>query len=116
MKEGRTIYYINGKDEHYGNWMRYINCSRVEEEQNLVALQYHGEIYYKVYKQIDVGSELLVWYGEEYARELGIELEEEEVQLEHVVNNEVESTTKGKNIYFILRHNNFCSELLVRYM
>ena len=28
--------------------MRYIICSRIEDEQNLVAVQYHGEIYYEV--------------------------------------------------------------------
>ena len=72
------MYYINGKDESYGNWMRYINCSRIEEEQNLIALQYHGEIYYRVYKDIDPSCELLVWYGEEYASELGIDLDDGE--------------------------------------
>ena len=77
MKEGKIAYYINGKDENYGNWMRYINCSRIEEEQNLVAFQYHGEIYYRVYKDINPGAECLVWYGEEYAKELGIVSEDE---------------------------------------
>ena len=84
MKEGKIIYYINGKDERYGNWMRYINCSRVEDEQNLIALQYHGEIYYKVYKEIDVGCELLVWYGEDYAKELGIELGDDSGEVDGV--------------------------------
>ncbi|XP_071094133.1 histone-lysine N-methyltransferase PRDM9-like [Haliotis cracherodii] len=53
--------------------MRYINCARTEEEQNLTAFQYNGHIYYKVYKKIGVGSELLVWYGHKFARDLGIE-------------------------------------------
>ena len=52
--------------------MRYINCSRTESEQNLVAFQYHGQIYYRAYKKIKIGDELLVWYGDEYARDLGI--------------------------------------------
>ena len=72
MKEGRVVYYINGKDERYGNWLRYINCSRTEKEQNLVAFQYHSQIYYRAYKDIKEGDELLVWYGDEYARDLGI--------------------------------------------
>ena len=79
MKEGKIAYYINGKDENYGNWMRYINCSRIEEEQNLVAFQYHGEIYYRVYKNINPGAECLVWYGVEYAKELGIVSDDEDV-------------------------------------
>uniref|UniRef100_A0A7M5V2D1 Uncharacterized protein n=2 Tax=Clytia hemisphaerica TaxID=252671 RepID=A0A7M5V2D1_9CNID len=72
MKEGRVVYYVNGKDEKYGNWLRYINCSRTEAEQNLVAFQYHGQIYYRAYKEIKIGDEFLVWYGDEYARDLGI--------------------------------------------
>ena len=72
MKEGRVVYYVNGKDEKYGNWLRYINCSRTESEQNLVAFQYHSQIYYRAYKEIKHGDELLVWYGDEYARDLGI--------------------------------------------
>ena len=75
LSEGRVAYYLNGKNEAYGNWMRYINCSRIEEEQNMIALQYHGAIYYRVYKDVAPGKELLVWYGEEYAIELGIALE-----------------------------------------
>lgn len=80
MKDGKIAYYINGKNEEYGNWMRYINCSRAEEEQNLLAFQYHSEIYYRVYKDINPGDECLVWYGEEYAKDLGIDLEEDEVK------------------------------------
>jgi hypothetical protein len=41
----------------------------------MIALQYHGAIYYRVYKDVAPGKELLVWYGEEYAIELGIALE-----------------------------------------
>ena len=77
MKEGRVVYYINGKDERYGNWLRYINCSRTEKEQNLVAFQYHSQIYYRAYKDINENDELLVWYGDEYAKDLGI-MEDEE--------------------------------------
>ena len=64
--------YINGKDEEHANWMRFVNCSRVEQEQNMIALQFHGKIWYRTYKDVEVGVELLVWYGEPYAKELGI--------------------------------------------
>ena len=69
------MYYINGRDEQSSNWMRYVNCSRVEEEQNMIAYQFQGNIFYRVYKQVEAGTEFLVWYGEEYARELDIALE-----------------------------------------
>ena len=52
--------------------MRYVNCACNEAEQNLVAYQYCGQIYYRSFKTISPGQELLVFYGEEYASELGI--------------------------------------------
>ncbi|XP_077788337.1 histone-lysine N-methyltransferase PRDM9-like [Podarcis muralis] len=73
ITRGQNCYvYIDGKDETNSNWMRYVNCARNEEEQNLVAFQYHGKIYYRACKIILIHSELLVWYGEEYGKELGI--------------------------------------------
>ena len=72
MKDGKIVFYIDGKDERYGNWMRYVNCSRSKKEENVVAFQYHGQIYYRVCKYILPGTELLVWYGDEYAQDLGI--------------------------------------------
>ena len=38
----------------------------------MVAYQYKGEIYYKTYKDVKPGQELLVWYGDQYANHLGI--------------------------------------------
>ena len=82
MKHGKIVYCINGKDERYGNWMRYVNCSRSENEENLVAFQYREEIYYRVCKDILPGTELLVWYGDEYAKELGITTSYEGISVE----------------------------------
>ncbi|XP_064828705.1 histone-lysine N-methyltransferase PRDM9-like [Oncorhynchus masou masou] len=64
--------YIDAGRDTHSNWMRYVNCARREEEQNLVSFQYRGGILYRCCKPIAVGEELLVWYGEEYARDLGI--------------------------------------------
>jgi len=77
MDKGKVVYYIDGT---HGNWMRYINCSRVEDEQNLVAYQYHKEVYHCTYKEIDVGEELLIWYGTAYAKNLGINLNENQIK------------------------------------
>uniref|UniRef100_A0A8C7HVV2 Histone-lysine N-methyltransferase PRDM9-like n=1 Tax=Oncorhynchus kisutch TaxID=8019 RepID=A0A8C7HVV2_ONCKI len=71
-KSKQSDEYIDAKRETHSNWMRYVNCARNEEEQNLVAFQYRGGILYRCCKPIAVGEELLVWYGEEYARDLGI--------------------------------------------
>ncbi|XP_038598109.1 histone-lysine N-methyltransferase PRDM9-like [Tachyglossus aculeatus] len=65
--------YVDGKEESLANWMRYVNCARNEEEQNLVAFQYRGGIYYRTCRPVPPACELLVWYGDEYGRELGIE-------------------------------------------
>ncbi|KAK1803401.1 hypothetical protein P4O66_020828 [Electrophorus voltai] len=64
--------YIDAKRETHSNWMRYVNCARNDEEQNLVAFQYRGGILYRCYRPIKAGQELLVWYGDEYAKDLGI--------------------------------------------
>ncbi|XP_015772146.1 PREDICTED: histone-lysine N-methyltransferase PRDM9-like [Acropora digitifera] len=76
MKDGKFSHFVDGHDKSNSNWMRFVNCPRSEDEQNLVAFQYRGKIYYRTYKAISPGKELLVWYGEGYARELGIEIDD----------------------------------------
>nr|XP_020737215.1 LOW QUALITY PROTEIN: histone-lysine N-methyltransferase PRDM9-like [Odocoileus virginianus texanus] len=73
ITKGRNCYeYVDGKDTSWANWMRYVNCARDDEEQNLVAFQYHGQIFYRTCQVIRPGCELLVWYGDEYGQDLGI--------------------------------------------
>ncbi|CAI9179059.1 unnamed protein product [Rangifer tarandus platyrhynchus] len=73
ITKGRNCYeYVDGKDTSWANWMRYVNCARDDEEQNLVAFQYHGQIFYKTCQVVRPGCELLVWYGDEYGQHLGI--------------------------------------------
>ncbi|XP_031563369.1 histone-lysine N-methyltransferase PRDM9-like [Actinia tenebrosa] len=80
MKDGKFSHFVDGADEANANWMRFVNCSRCETEQNLVSYQYKGDIFYRSYKQITEGTELLVWYGDKYAQELGIPLENQDDQ------------------------------------
>lgn len=54
------------------HWMTKINCATQSYAQNLVGFQLHGQIYYRVTQDIANGAELLVYYGQEYAKELGI--------------------------------------------
>ncbi|XP_065901819.1 histone-lysine N-methyltransferase PRDM9-like [Dysidea avara] len=68
-------YFIDGKNEEHSNWLRFVNCARNEAEQNLLSFQYHGDIYYRAIKHITPNSELLVWYGEEYAKEMGLSVD-----------------------------------------
>ncbi|XP_059939128.1 histone-lysine N-methyltransferase PRDM9-like [Mesoplodon densirostris] len=74
ITKGRNCYeYVDGKDKSWANWMRYVNCARDEEEQNLVAFQYHRQIFYRTCRVVRPGCELLVLYGDEYSQELGIQ-------------------------------------------
>ncbi|MEE6511090.1 hypothetical protein FKM82_017405 [Ascaphus truei] len=52
--------------------LRFVNCVRNEEEQKLVALQDHRKIYYRTGTDLPPHAELLVWYGDEYGKELGM--------------------------------------------
>ncbi|GAA6082572.1 histone-lysine N-methyltransferase PRDM9-like [Tachysurus ichikawai] len=64
--------YIDGQRETHSNWMRYVNCSRNEEEQNLVAFQYRGGILYRCCQPIKPGQELMMWYKDDYGKNLGL--------------------------------------------
>ncbi|KAM9756433.1 histone-lysine N-methyltransferase PRDM7-like [Dama dama] len=73
ITKGRNCYkYVDGKDTSWANWMRYVNCARDDKEQNLVAIQYHGQIFYRTCQVVRPGCELLVWYGDDYGQDLGI--------------------------------------------
>lgn len=52
--------------------MRFIRCARHKQEQNLFAFQYLGRVFYRTFKPIVPGQEMLVWYDEKYPQYLGI--------------------------------------------
>lgn len=64
-------HFIDGKGSA-GNWMSYVNCARFSKEQNLVAVQCQGQIFYESCKEIYQNQELLVWYGDCYEKFLDI--------------------------------------------
>ncbi|XP_056636971.1 histone-lysine N-methyltransferase PRDM9-like [Diorhabda sublineata] len=68
----RDGYLIDGSDEKYSNYLRYVNCARNVSEQNLIAYQYKRELYYRTSKDIFPGEELLIYYGNSFAKNLGI--------------------------------------------
>ena len=49
-----------------------MNCARNSVEQNLLAFQYCGHIYYRTLRVVRPREELLVWYGDAYGEELGL--------------------------------------------
>ncbi|KAG5854928.1 hypothetical protein ANANG_G00043220 [Anguilla anguilla] len=64
--------YIDATRDSHSNWMRYVSCAHNEEDQNLVAFQHRGRVLFRCLRPIPPGHELLVWYADEYAQELGI--------------------------------------------
>ncbi|XP_059758120.1 PR domain zinc finger protein 14 [Balaenoptera ricei] len=68
---GHLSHFIDGKGSA-GNWMSYVNCARFPMEQNLVAVQCQGQIFYESCKEIYQNQELLVWYGDCYEKFLDI--------------------------------------------
>ncbi|XP_061727394.1 histone-lysine N-methyltransferase PRDM9-like [Cydia pomonella] len=73
-RERKPSHVLDARDANKSNWMRYVNCSRHFSEQNLVAFQYQGQLYYRTIKIIPSFTELLVFYGSEFASELRVDL------------------------------------------
>lgn len=71
-ENGKVVSVVDGSNAETSNFLRYINCACTESQQNLVAYQYKRKIYYRTVRNIKPGEELLVWYGQEYAENLGI--------------------------------------------
>ncbi|XP_070174800.1 histone-lysine N-methyltransferase PRDM9-like [Littorina saxatilis] len=70
--DDRSSHFVDAKECKTANWMRYVNCACTTAEQNVTAYQNCGEIYYRAHTSIPPGAEILVWYGREYGKELGI--------------------------------------------
>ncbi|XP_028289128.1 PR domain zinc finger protein 14 [Parambassis ranga] len=73
FENGRLSHFVDGRGGS-GNWMSLVKCARFPEEQNLIAVQVEGQIFYETCKEIKQGQELLVWYGDCYMQFLGIPL------------------------------------------
>ncbi|XP_037659524.1 PR domain zinc finger protein 14 [Choloepus didactylus] len=71
FEDDHLSHFIDGKG-NAGNWMSYVNCARFPKEQNLVAVQCKGQIFYESCKEIYQNQELLVWYGDCYEKFLDI--------------------------------------------
>ncbi|CAB3401692.1 unnamed protein product [Caenorhabditis bovis] len=67
-KDGKLIY-VDGSNPEKSNWLRYINSPRHEAEQNMLAFQINGKVFYRVIKPIKINDELLVWYGSKFGND-----------------------------------------------
>lgn len=97
FNDGRLSHFVDGAmtktntSSSPHQWMIYVNCARFAQEQNLIAVQSEGDIYYEVCKDIAQGQELLVWYGDSYLQFLGIP-----VSLKDMTDEMSEETTESK--------------------
>ncbi|GBM98617.1 Histone-lysine N-methyltransferase PRDM9 [Araneus ventricosus] len=73
-KQSKVHHCVDAADKSISNWMRYVNCADDEQWQTMTAFQYMGKIYYKTYKPVLPYTEILIWYGDDYASKLGIEV------------------------------------------
>lgn len=64
-------YYIDGQTDPE-NWMKFVNCARHSEEQNMVLIQEGDQLFYECCKDVPVGEELLIWYGGCYTLSMGV--------------------------------------------
>ena len=51
-----------------------MECASFTEEQNLEAYQSYGDLYFRTTKDIEPGSDLKVFYNEEYASHVGFKM------------------------------------------
>lgn len=92
FENGRLSHFVDGRGGS-GNWMSLVKCARFPDEQNLIAVQVQGQIFYEACKEIRPGQELLVWYGDCYMQFLGIPLTLKDPR----VDNNVVPPAEGQN-------------------
>ncbi|XP_072807942.1 PR domain zinc finger protein 14 [Vicugna pacos] len=94
FEDGHLSHFIDGKGGA-GNWMSYVNCARFPTEQNLVAVQCQGQIFYESCKEIHQNQELLVWYGDCYEKFLDIPVSLQVIKQGKQASEPSEESTEG---------------------
>ena len=67
---------VDGAAIETSNWLRWLNCPRNRREENVKGVYCYGKMMYVVTKPIYPSQELLVYYGDGYAQNLGIDIRE----------------------------------------
>ena len=73
-RDSQITSYIDGFNFETSSYHRYINTPNNFKDENVIALECYGKMFYVTNKDIIPGDELLVYYGESYARDLNIDL------------------------------------------
>eukprot|EP00118_Oscarella_pearsei_P013391 m.106690 g.106690 ORF g.106690 m.106690 type:complete len:477 (+) comp37268_c0_seq3:487-1917(+) len=86
FRNGQLVHYVDASQSPPSNWMKYIQCARSQQEQNMIVFQYKMNIFYRASRDIHPGEELLVWYGSsEYDLVYGVPTGIEEILGEETV-------------------------------
>ena len=56
------------------SWVRFVNSARNSREQNAISVECKGRIYYVTHKDIYPRQEILVYYGDSYAEQMGVDI------------------------------------------
>ncbi|XP_061190810.1 uncharacterized protein LOC133198900 [Saccostrea echinata] len=70
--QGNGTYVIDAMPLDSSNWLRFVNSPRNYQEENAQAVPCAGLIFYMTIKEVDPGSELMVWYGDSYGLHLNV--------------------------------------------
>lgn len=70
LAEDSNVELYDTTDEEHCNWMIFVRPAKSIREQNLIAYQEEGQIYFVSLKPIAANTELKVWYSREYARSI----------------------------------------------
>ena len=76
-RDGMLLYLIDAERLETSNWLRWLNCPRTRREENVRSVQCNGKMFFVTTKWVIPGQELLVYYGDWYAKNmLGIDTEQ----------------------------------------
>ncbi len=67
------VVYVDAENPSIANWLRYVNCARHISEENVAVGRCDGHVYYRTTVDIAPYTELLVYYGNAYAKWLGVD-------------------------------------------
>ena len=57
------MHMVHNGSEETANWMRFVQQAKSSHQQNLVAYQQGGDIYFITTKDVEPNTELLYWYS-----------------------------------------------------
>ena len=87
MANGKVVYNVNNEAVGKGNWLKFVRSSKNKSEQNLVVIQDSSKIYYRAWKDIQIGDELVVWYADQFNEHGDLNPIKSEVSAEQLTGN-----------------------------